>query len=166
MGRFSDWLHGRKREKEPVNEAEDVFASAYTGSVGYAPPLPSYTEDDDYHGIAVPEPEEYSTPDAGDALDDNEEAPGDVIGEPVPGWKRKGRPYVHFRTVKIVDRDGGFKFKIVGRSGKSRYKSDIYTAKNNAKRAAVAWVRQQGIPTRFTEDQYDGQVVLDTDPQG
>lgn len=170
MGKFKDWFLGRKSEPEPEPYTPPQYAPAAQTESGLAvgPPVQTATapvEDYDYDPYDNGDLDLDEGYDAGLAPDAPIQIPTETFPPGTPGWKRKGRPYVHFRTVKIVERDGGFKFKIRGRSGKPRFKSDLYTEKSNAKRAAVTWVNKSEIPTRFSEDQYGGAVVFDNDPQ-
>lgn len=160
MGKFRDWLFGPKAEEEQGSVADEPYNSGF----GYGSPgLGGHYLDTDYD---YAEPDDYLDTDYNYAEPDDDDEPDEITSdELVPGWKRKGRPYVHFRTLKLVDRDGGWKFKVHGRSGKPRHKSELYTLKSNAKRAAIAFAKKSAIPTRFVDDQYDGQVVYDTNAQ-
>lgn len=165
MGKFTDWLLGREPEPAAVEEKQYAPAAQEEHGLYVGPPI---TQAQAAQIQATLESAESVDPfpefedEYGNSYEEEDTVQPDDL---VPGWKRKGRPYVHFRTVKIVDRDDGFKFKVRGRSGKFRFKSELYTLKSNAKRAAIAWVKKSAIPTKFVDDQYDGQVVYDTNAQ-
>lgn len=170
MGKFWNWLTRKKDEP-----AEDVTGVVVAGPIDQ--PLADFLErffadeddsDSDGPPAAVPfldddfvdeEPDEY--------FQQSPRADGQAR------WAYEGRDYNHFRTVKVREHlnAGGFDFTVKGRGGKRRATVGTatggnYAHKQDAKKAALRWINAQDplIPTKFVDEQYGGDVVVDVDP--
>ena len=107
-------------------------------------------------------------------LNDSDETADEPKEDPtLRGWARRGEPYNHYRTAKVVEsRDGGYKVTVKGRGGRRRAKigkqdGDGYAHPQDARKAAVKWIEAQVplVATRWVNaDNEPGDVIVDTDP--